>query len=63
MIQYKTDAENTLQEVKTKIGNQDLPTTKQMVEKAEFHMSIFNFLDASRFADAAAKWAEYEAKD
>lgn len=63
MMQYKTDAENTLKEVETRIGNQDLPTTKEMIEKAEYHLSIFNFLDAGRFADAAAKWAEYEAKD
>lgn len=62
MVQYKKSAETKLQEVKDKVGDQDLTTTNEMIEKAEYHLSIFNFLDASRFADAAAEWAEYEAK-
>lgn len=61
MVGYKQEAEESIQKATELIGSQDLPTAKEMLEKAEYHLSIFNFLDASRFANAAVEWAEYEA--
>jgi len=36
-------------------------TAKELLDKASFYASIYDFMDAERFAQAAIEWAAYEA--
>ena len=39
----------------------EVPTTKELLDKAKAQYDAFNYLDSSRFAKAATEWAGYEA--
>ncbi len=62
MVNDKASAEENILKAKELIGPADCPQAISLLEDAEYHLSIFNFLDASRFAEAAVQWAEYELK-
>ena len=58
MRDYKAQAEADIATVE-QMGT-DSATAQEMLSQAQFHLSIFNFLDAARFAQAAVEWAEFE---
>ena len=55
----KTDAAKLIREARAAVSDAT-PKARELLRKAEFHDSIYNFYDAGRFARAAVEWAEHE---
>lgn len=57
---HKASAEANIAKAEGLIAGGDCPQAGKLLKDARFHLSIFNFFDAARFAEAAVAWAEYE---
>ena len=67
MIELKLSAGPAINEANRRIAEveatgKDVGKAKELLDRAAFFFSVYNYLDAGRFANAALKWAEYAAK-